>query len=483
MVLDPEICERARLARDARFDGLFFTGVPSTGIYCRPVCPARAPKPQNVVYYPTAAAAAAAGLRPCRRCRPEAAPGTPAWSGTSGTVARALNLIRQGALDEGSAEDLALRLGVGQRHLRRLFKQHVGASPLALAGCQRLFFAHQLLMETELSITQIALTCGYGSIRRFHAAFRNAFGQTPSDLRHHRREHPSPDLPLFCCTLRLPYRPPYDWQAMLAFFQQRAIPQVEIVAGDAYHRTLRTEQLEGVISVRHAEKEHALELAVSLTGNRGLMGLVARVRRMFDLDANLPVIHHTLVADPELKQRIDRRPGLRLPGAWDPFETTVRAVVGQQISVKGALTLLGRMVDKNGSTCRIGGHPALTRYFPLAHELVSSNLDQVGMPALRKNTLRLLAGAVAAGDLRLEATGELSDFIAAMKKIPGIGDWTAHYVAMRALGEPDAFPASDLGIAHALQQAGQRPTPKQILARAENWRPWRAYAAVHLWHS
>jgi AraC family transcriptional regulator of adaptative response / DNA-3-methyladenine glycosylase II len=482
MVLDPEICERARLARDPRFDGLFFTGVVSTGIYCRPVCPSRAANPQNVIYYPTAAAAAAAGLRPCRRCRPEAAPGSPAWNGTSGTVARALNLIRQGALDEGNVEDLALRLGVGQRHLRRLFKQHVGASPIALAGCQRLFFAHQLLMETELSITQVALACGYGSIRRFHAAFRNAFGRPPSHLRQQRGARPLSDASPFCCTLRLPYRPPYDWPAMLAFFRQRAIPRVEIVTEDAYHRTIRTDQVEGVICVRHAEQQHALDLTVALSANRGLMGLVDRVRRMFDLDANLPVIHDTLAVDPQLKQRIDQRPGLRLPGAWDAFETAVRAVVGQQISVKGAITVLGQIIELSGSECRIGGHPALTRYFPLASEFAGSDLDHLGMPALRKNTLRLLAGAVAAGDLRLEGAGELSQFIAAMKKIPGIGDWTAHYVAMRALGEPDAFPASDLGIAHALQLTAKRPTPKQVLARAENWRPWRAYAVVHLWH-
>lgn len=483
MNLDSAICEQARLARDPRFDGLFFTGMMHTGIYCRPVCPMHCAKSQNVVYYPTAAAAAAAGLRPCRRCHPEAGPGTPAWNGTSGTVARALNLIRQGALDEGSLAELALRLGISQRQLMSLFRQHIGATPMAIAGCQRLFFAHQLLVETDLPITQIALACGYASLRRFQAAFRNAFGRPLSDLRPHPTERPAADSSMFCCTLRLPYRPPFDWPAMLAFFKERAIAQVESVSEGTYHRTIGTELVSGVISVRHADVGHALELTVALPSAKGLPGIVERVRRMFDLDANLPVIYQTLAGDAQLKQRIEQTPGLRLPGSWDAFETAVRAVVGQQISVKGAVSILGQLVEKMGNEFNGGGPPGLTRHFPLASQLAGSNLDQLALPALRKNTLKLLAGAVATGDLRLEGTGELPSFVAGLKKIPGIGDWTAHYVALRALGEPDAFPASDLGIAKALMHAGKRPTPKQILARAETWRPWRAYAAVHLWHS
>ena len=308
-LMNRDACDRARLARDPRFDGLFFIGVKSTGIYCRPICPAPSPRPENIVYYPSAAAAAAAGLRPCLRCRPETAPGTPAWNGTSATVARAMHLIRQGALDGGSVEDLAARLGVGARHLRRLFRQHIGATPKAIADNQRLLFAKRLVVETNMPITQAAFAAGYGSLRRFNAAFLKCVGRTPSQLRTNRPQashHPESG---FSCTLKLSYRPPYDWDRMLDFFQGRAIPGVEWVGDRVYRRTIRLSTNRGTIAVRHAPKGHALELDVCLTDSRVLMTVVGRVRRMFDLDANPQAIHQTLMPDPLLAERIRKVTG------------------------------------------------------------------------------------------------------------------------------------------------------------------------------
>ena len=481
MIHDRSICDRARLARDPRFDGLFFIGVKTTGIYCRPICPAPSPRPENIVYYPTAAAAAAAGLRPCLRCRPETAPGTPAWNGTSATVARAMHLIRQGALENGSVADLAARLGVGTRHLRRLFHQHIGTSPKAIADHQRLLFAQQLVRETDLPITQAALAAGYGSLRRFNAAFRRYVGRTPTELRRKRAHSGSQPRFGFRCTLSLAYRPPYDWERIIAFFRLRAIPGVEWVENDAFRRTIRLPATQGTIIVRHAPKGNAVELEVDMNDSRELMAVVERVRRMFDLDANPQAIHQPLAQDPLLAQRISKAPGLRLPGSWDPFETAVRAVVGQQVSVKGAVTQLGRIACLAGPQVHSEGHPRLTRFFPSAAELAGADLSTLGMPQRRKTTLREMSRQMVSGALQLNMTGDLPSFIQALTTIPGIGDWTANYVAMRALGEPDAFPASDLGILNALGKGKDRPTANQAIARAEMWRPWRAYAAIYLW--
>lgn len=481
MILDRRICDRARLARDPRFDGLFFIGVLSTGIYCRPICPAPAPKAENIVYFPTAAAAAEAGLRPCLRCRPEASPGSPAWNGTSATVSRAMLLIRQGALNEGRVSDLAARLGVGERHLRRLFKSHVGVSPTALAVTQKILFAKKLLTETTLSISEIAFAAGFGSIRRFNAAFRKLYGKAPSDLRKPVESRRDYGAEMFRCELTLSYRPPFDWSGMLAFFGERAIPGVEWVDGGVFHRTIRIDGTAGRISVTHAARGPALKLAVALSDSRNLLPLAERVRRIFDLDANMPAIHGVLCIDPLLKKRIAKSPGLRLPGAWDPFETAVRAVVGQQISVKGARTIIGRIAEKAGPCFDHHNLPGLTRFFPTPEELCACDLGIIGMPSKRVATVKALSGAVAGGEIDLQVNDALETFIEKLTRIPGIGDWTAQYIAMRALGEPDAFPAADLGLIKALQEDGRRPTPKQVCERAEAWRPWRSYAALLLW--
>jgi AraC family transcriptional regulator of adaptative response / DNA-3-methyladenine glycosylase II len=486
--MDRRICDRARQARDPRFDGLFFVGVHSTGIYCRPVCPAPAPKPINIVYYATAAAAAEAGLRPCLRCRPEAAPGTPAWNGTSAVVSRALVLIRQGAGDT-KIDNLAERLGVGSRHLRRLFQIHVGASPRELVMTQRVLFAKKLLRETDLPISQIAFASGFGSIRRFNAAFRKRVARTPSAFRRPNRTNRTADGTLFQCHLSLPYRPPFDWAAMLAFYGARAIPGVESVIEGTYRRTIQIEvdaskrSSYGVIAVAHAKKSHALALSAALSDSRDLMLVVERVRRMFDLDANMAAIHAILGADPVLAEAVASNPGLRLPGSWDPFETAVRAVVGQQISVKGARTIIGRLVARRGKAFKGDAAFQLTHFFPDATALRAARLEAMGMPTRRAMTLHHLSSAVAEGEIGFEVRGRLADFIARMTRVPGIGDWTAQYIAMRALGEPDAFPTADLGIIRALARGGRRPSPKAVAALAERWRPWRAYAAIQLWHS
>jgi len=481
--LDRDVCDRARLARDPRFDGLFFIGVKSTGIYCRPVCPARPPRPENIVYYPTAAAAAAAGLRPCLRCRPETAPGTPAWNGTSASVSRAMHLIRQGALNDGSVDQLAGRLGLSSRHLRRLFRKHIGATPKAIADHQRLLFAKKLVMETDMPITQAALASGYGSLRRFNAAFHKGVGKTPSQMRNSRSQTRPAANSGVRCTLNLSYRPPYDWDRMLAFFRKRAIPGVEHVSDGTYRRTVRLDSGRGEIAVRHAARGFGLRLEICLTDDRDLMAVVERVKRMFDLDANPRAIHVTLRGDPLLDRLIRQTPGLRLPGSWEPFETAVRAVIGQQISIKGAVTQMGRLVRQAGTPYESAEDDYLTHFFPEPAELADMDDTAIGMPGTRKATLRSLAERVASGALPLEGNAGLSAFVEAMTKIRGIGDWTANYVAMRALGEPDAFPASDLGLLKALQKGPDRPTAKQAAARAEKWRPWRAYACIYLWHS
>ncbi len=481
-MLDRKTCERARLARDARFDGLFFIGVKSTGVFCRPICPSRTCKPANVVYYPSAAAASAAGFRPCLRCRPEAAPGSPAWNGTSATVARALSLIREGALNGRPVEDLSQRLGIGSRHLRRLFQLHLGASPVSIAATQRVLFAKQLLSETDRPVTEIAFAAGFGTIRRFNAAFRRIYGQSPSGMRRRQRSGGTSSAP-FHCRLTLPFRPPFNWPAMLAFYRQRAVPGVESVGETFYARTIRLDRTTGVIRLEAAPGGTKLLLTLSLNDAAGLLRVVERVRRMFDLNADMAAIYRVLERDPLLARSIEQNSGLRLPGIWDPFEAAVRAVVGQQISVAAARTVTGRIAALAGREVETTeGGTGLTRYFPSPRELAAADASAWGMPEKRAATIKNLADAVLAGKIVLQADESLSAFTRRMTALPGIGEWTAHYVAMRGLGEPDAFPAGDLGILNRLKSGPQRPGRREVARRTETFRPWRAYAAIYLWN-
>jgi len=452
--MDAEVCFRALKARDARFDGLFFTAVRTTGIFCRPVCPARTPLRRNVEFFPNAPAAQAAGYRPCLRCRPEVSPDLPVSAGTSTTVNRALRLINEGALDNGSAAQLAERLGLTDRHLRRLFLEHVGVPPIVVAETRRLLFAKKLITETALPFSDIAFASGYGSLRRFNEAIRETYRRNPKELR---RFTPPEASAQSAIELKLNYRPPYDWSAFLNFVRRRAIPGLEIVGDDTYQRN--------GISVRHSASENCLVARIEPANVSRLRAVVEQIRFFFDLRANTREIAAHLRKSPQLKGIVGRTSGLRLPGCWDAFELAVRAILGQQVTVKGASTLAGRLVERFGP--------------PKADVLADADLAPIGLPKARAESLRALARAVSDGKLRFDGSIPTSDVIAQMCELPGVGLWTANYVAMRALGDPDAFPASDLGL---LKAAGVS-SPRRMEEMAEAWRPWRSYAALYLWES
>jgi len=473
MDLDFRICSQARLSRDARFDGRFFIGIRSTHIYCRPICPVRTVREENVRYFPTAAAAAEAGYRPCLRCRPESSPGTPAWSGTSTTVARALRLISEGAMEDEGVEKLAARLGIGSRQLRRLFVRHLGASPIAVMKTRRLHFAKKLIDETNLPMGQIALAAGFGSVRRFNAAFRQTYKRTPSHIRR---------LPPFASgqseseyLFRLHFRPPFDWDALLEFLARRAIPGVESVEPDCYRRTISLKGHSGSLGVSLDNSGQTLEVRIFFPEPRWLFEIAERLRRMFDLAADPREIAERLVADPLLAKRVENMPGLRVPGCWDGFELAVRAVLGQQVSVSGARTLAGRLVRTFGT--QVSTAPPLTHLFPRADVLAGADVAVIGLTKKRAETIRALARAVSEGRIVFSALANVEEFQSRLGELAGIGNWTAQYIAMRALGDPDAFPAGDLGLLRGASLRSER----ELARRAEVWRPWRAYAAMHLW--
>jgi AraC family transcriptional regulator of adaptative response / DNA-3-methyladenine glycosylase II len=475
--IDPRICEQARLTRDARFDGLFFTAVRSTGIYCRPICPAPTAKSRNVEYFANAAAAASAGYRPCLRCRPEAAPGTPLTRARSDLVAAALRLIDAGALDDGSVTKLARRIGVGERHLRRLFVTELGTGPLEIAATRRLLFAKKLLTETALPITHVAHAAGYASLRRFNAAFLAGYHRAPRAVRRDRQHAPTNTL-----TLRLPYRAPYDFAALLAFFARRAIPGIEEVDAQCYTRRFGSGASAGILRVTQLRNEPALALSVDCPDTTQLQALCARVRRMFDLDADIAAINTQLRTHPALRALVRRHPGQRLPGGWDGFEIAVRAVLGQQISVAAARTFALRMVERFGMPAHTHtGEPV--RLFPAAQTIADADLTQIGLPRARASALNGLARAMCDGSVSFRPEQSLDQFVASWVELPGIGDWTAHYMAMRALSHPDAFPAADLVLRKAVTPDGSLAPLRQLRALAEHWRPWRAYAVMHLWRS
>ncbi len=424
-------------SHDPRFDGRFFVAVITTGIYCRPVCPARAPKRENIRFYPTAAAAESEGYRPCMRCRPETSAGTPAWSGTSATVARAMRII-----DESNGiEHLASRLGITDRHLRRLFEEHVGAPPIAILQTRRLHLARSLLAETALSVTDIAYGSGFSSIRRFNDSIRKAYHCTPSELR---RKRPAETERV---TIRLPFRPPLRWDAMLSFLGSRAIEGVESFEEYTYVR--------GDIGIDRDQR-----MTVPPSHARDIQDLVIRARRMFDLAADPTAIAEHLRRDRILRPLV--KPGTRVPGAWEPFEIAVRAVVGQQISVRAATTIMNRLA-------------------PMLTPQRLADADVGGMPRSRAETIRGLARAVADDPPILTRGGSIEETVEKLMALRGIGRWTAHYIAMRALSEPDAFPDSDLGLRKAAVAIGI--APNRLLEHAERWRPWRAYATMALWES
>jgi len=453
--------QRARSTRDARFDGKFFIGVLTTGIYCRPICPAQAPKEQNIRYFPTAAAAAEAGLRPCLRCRPETSPGTPAWMGTSTTVSRALRLIGECALDDSGVEELAERLGLSSRQLRRLFQQHLGASPVTVAQTRRVHFAKRLMDETSLPLAGIALASGFRSVRQFNDVFRSLYGRPPRDFR--KKAAPSAQG---AYTFRLSYRPPYAWDAVLRFLQLRAIPGVESVIDAEYGRTFVLDGKAGRLSVVRAQEGDAVILRVEYPEPSQLFRIVERTRRIFDLGADPHLVAAQLGIDPQMQPLLERLPGLRVPGAWDGFELAVRAILGQQVSVAAATTMSGRIANSYGQPFGEG-----SRLFPDAAALAEADLTSIGLTKQRAATIQELAARVASGEIRFDAPVE--GLRSALLSVRGIGPWTVEYVAMRALGEPDAFPDTDLALRKAV--------PQGLMERSALWRPWRAYAAMYLW--
>ncbi len=481
MDLDHNACYRAVKLRDSRFDGRFFTAVKTTKIYCRPICPARTPLSKNVTFFPTAAAAQEAGFRPCLRCRPETAPDMGAWRGTSNTVSRGLALIELGAMDESDVDALATRLGLGERQLRRLFRTHLGASPIAVAQTRRILLAKQLVHETHLPMTEIAFAAGFGSIRRFNETFHALYGRPPSELRRlGGADVPIADRGEF--TLLLRYQPPYDWQAMLEFLKARAVAGIEHVGDNSYTRTFSLDGIQGTVAVKPAAG-NALRASIRTTKLSILPQVIARLRRVFDLAADPLSISAHLASDPTLAPLILQRPGLRIPGAWDGFELAMRAVLGQQITVLGAIRLAGRLVEAYGERLATP-QGNLTHVFPLPRALARAHLASLGMPANRAATLSAVASAALADPDLLGAHLSLDEAIRRLRSIRGVGEWTAQYIALRQLREPDAFPAADIGLQRALADGGgRRPNAEELLSIAEKWRPWRAYAAQHLWSS
>ncbi len=464
--------ETARQSRDPRFDGRFFIAVKTTGVYCRPVCRVKIPKPENVVFYPTAAAATEAGFRPCLRCRPEASPGTPAWQGTSTTVTRALRLIGEGAMDDQGVNEMSDRLGVTPRHLGRLFQEHLGASPITIAQTRRLQFAKRLVDETSLSMTEIAFSSGYGSVRRFNDHFRKVYARSPGSLRKKRVTEEGGAF-----SIKLSYRPPFDFAALLEFLSVRAIPGVEFTSERCYVRTIVVDNKPGRISISNDASVNALNCKIDVDDSRQLIRVVDRIKRLFDLNAIPEEITGRLSADKQLARLVGRHPGLRLPGCWDAFEITVRAIVGQQVSVKGATTVMGRIALAYGSQSSYG------LLFPGPEALSKLDPHDFPMPVKRAQAIKLMSEAVLAGELQLDGSNHASALVEQLVAIKGIGPWTAQYVAMRALNDPDAFLQGDLVLLKVAREKLGIETEKELINRAEAWRPWRAYAGMHLWRN
>ncbi len=475
MELDPDTCFHALSARDRRFDGRFFAGVRSTGIYCRPICPARTPRRDGVTFFARAAEAEREGYRACFRCRPELAPGEGPVDAVSRLVAAAAARIEAGFLNEGSVGGLSSLLGVTSRHLRRAVQAELGASPLELAQSRRLGLARQLLRDTTLPVTEVAHGAGFTSLRRFNAAFRSSSGQTPSGFRRAHGEGAAGSL-----TLRLAYRPPFDWQTQLRFLAGRCTARVEQVEGDAYRRTVHLGANQGWVSVTANQERPALkvEVAPSLAGV--LMPLVARLRALFDLDARPDAVAAVLGCDPRLAASLRAHPGLRVSGAFDGFEAAVRVVTGQQVSVAAATTIAGRLAAALGGAIEtpFPGLDLLSAAPEAVSEAGEDRIARLGMPGARARCILALADAHLTGRLSFHREANPVAARAVLLEIPGIGPWAAELIAMRSLGDPDAFPAGDLGVLRALGVSSRR----EAEALGEQWRPWRAYAVMHLWN-
>jgi AraC family transcriptional regulator, regulatory protein of adaptative response / DNA-3-methyladenine glycosylase II len=485
--LDFDRCYRAVDSRDQRFDGWFVTGVTTTGIYCRPSCPAQTPKAQNVMFFPTGAAAHRLGFRACRRCRPDVAPGSPDWDNRADVVGRAMRLIADGVVDRGGVTALADRLGYTPRHLSRMLTEEVGAGPLALARAQRAQTARTLIETTEMNVSEIAFAAGFSSVRQFNDTFREVYALTPSELRAAaRRKRPVSNGTI---ALRLAYRPPLHQAALLDFLRVRAIPGVEVVTDQHYVRALRLPH--GDATAMLTPLPDYVAATLNLADVRDLAPAVARCRRLLDLDAD-PVAADTVLADdPALTELVRKEPGVRAPRAVDGFEIAVRAIAGQQISVAGAMTVLGRIVRagspaaaRPASVETEGGEAAASvTPFPDAATVASLPDEVFAMPGKRKAAIKALASAVADGRLILDAGVDRGAAEAALRDIPGVGAWTAAYIALRALGDPDIFLPGDVGLQRSAARLGLPDQARALDQHALRWSPWRSYAVVRLWRA
>lgn len=478
-----QVFYRALSSKDNRFDGVFFTGVKTTGIYCRPVCGVKTPKFDSCEFFHSAAAAEAAGFRPCLRCRPELAP-----YDVQQNLAHAIwHKIAEGALNELSLDQFAEQVGLSSRQVRRVIQDEFGVSPVELAQTQRLLFAKKLLQETELSMTDVAYAAGFGSVRRFNALFAERYNLAPGALRQ-RKSSSSNSL-----QLRLAYRPPFAWDALIQYLAGRAMAGMEAVVHEAggtyYIRSVSMENYQGWLKVSHLPQKKQLLIDIAPSLLPVLQNLLARVRRQFDLEANPATIAQHLSDDKLLAATVQAMPGLRVPGAFDNMELGLRAILGQQVSVAGATTIAGRLVARFGTACQ-SPYPQLSHFFPDANTLANASIDEIaslGMPGRRAATIKHFAEFCQHGGLQLKPGSELAEVIHQLKQLPGIGEWTAQYIAMRALRFPNAFPAGDLGLQKAAAKladdASDRWGESQLAEHSQVWAPWRSYAAMYLWQS
>lgn len=480
MTKDFEGCYRAVRSRDSRFDGWFFIGVTSTGIYCRPSCPAMTPKKANARFYPTAGAAQYAGFRACKRCRPDAVPGSPEWDARADLAGRAMRLISDGVVDREGVAGLAQRLGYTERHLNRMLVAEVGAGPLPLARARRAQTARLLIETTSLPISEVAFAAGFTSIRQFNDTVREVFAAAPRELRRSRNEdHPGGSSPGEL-TLRLPFRRPFDAEGTLRFLAERAVPGVEAFVGGEFQRTLRLPHGAGISAL--SDGGDHVRCVLRLEDLRDLGAAVQRCRRLLDLDADPVAVNEVLAEDGVLGTLVRRSPGLRVPGSVDGVELAVRAVLGQQVSVTGARTIAGRIVAALGDAlpeALADSDAGLTHLFP-EPAVVAKAGEALPLPTARREALRGLAGALSEDALSLDIGSDREEAVRKLLELPGIGPWTASYVAMRALGDPDVFLPTDLGVRSAISQLGQTG---DATALAQRCRPWRSYAVQHLWAS
>jgi AraC family transcriptional regulator of adaptative response / DNA-3-methyladenine glycosylase II len=467
---------KAFVGKDARFDGRFVAGVKSTGVYCRPSCSAKKPAAKNTVFFETPAQAEVDGFRACRKCRPDALPGTPAWNGTSTTVSRALRLIEDGLLDHASIDALCERLGIGGRQLRRLFKKHLGTTPVHVARIRRAHFARRLIETTGLSMAHVAQAAGFGSVRRFNAVMNEVYGCPPTALRKR------PGRVASGLELEIPVEGSFPWTRMLQFLEPWTAAGAEQIVDGRYCRTAGYGRVAGEVSVTYEPAQSALRVRVSSSLGAHLLDVVSGVRRLFDVDAQTNVISAHLGVDPTLDACIQATPGLRVPGAFDHFETAVVMLLNQHMHPDEASEFTDRIVEKYGKRIETS-QPSLTHLFPTPYALSTARLEAVGVPKRRSRSIQVLAKAVHEGTLRLDGTPSLGTAIERLRSISDLSATTAEYIAMRVYREPDAFPSTNPWLRKALSHDGTPVSVQELEARSESWRPWRAYAAMYLWDS